>query len=158
VAAAPSDSDPGSPQADGELRLPAGARRRIAQRAALALVAVSAAAVAAAFLATAPETGGPAPVLLGHAAAQLVTLSWVVGALWAFDAEGGLFMGSTVGLAPFRLLVVAGLLAGGSELFDLPLVPMGLSLVLSYGAGHAVEIYVFEALARAASASGPRDP
>lgn len=147
----PPEVDPAPTAGDEEPRVPPAVRRRVAQVAGAALAALTATVVAVAFLAPAAETGGPAPILVGHLAAQLVTLSWVFAAVLYFDAESGWFMGSTIGLAPFRLLVVALLLTAGSELFGLPLTPMGLSFVISYAAGHLVEFYVFNTLAAATS-------
>ncbi len=138
-------------------RLPDAVRRRVAVRSLAAVLAFTALALALAFLGpwTPPTV---LALLLGHAVAQAVTLTWLVGALASFDADAGTFMGSTLGLAPFRLLGVVVILTLAASLGGLEPVPLFGAFLATHIAGQIVEVWAFSALGAAAAPDRPDEP
>lgn len=85
-------------------------------------------------------------VFLGHSAAQLVTASWLVGAILTFDRSSQDFLQATLGMSPLRLVVIATVVGCGLWLSDPDPAALFFSLMLTHVAGHAVEGFVLRRL------------
>ncbi len=145
------DSPPAAPPPP---RVPEAVRRRVATCSLAGVLALTGLAFAAALLGPwAPAVG--LAILIGHAAAQAVTLSWLVGAVSSFDADSGTFLGSTLGLAPFRLLGVVVVLTLAAALGGLDPVPLFASFLVTHLAGQGIEVWAFSALGAAAAPDRP---
>ncbi|MBL4846100.1 MAG: hypothetical protein JKY65_11280 [Planctomycetes bacterium] len=81
-------------------------------------------------------------VFLGHSAAQLLTISWLLGAILTFDRENDDFIRATLGASPLRFVVMGTIVGLGIWLSDPDESALFFSLMASYVAGHFVEAVV----------------
>lgn len=87
-------------------------------------------------------------LFLGHAAAQLVTASWVAGAIATFDRGSEDFLRATLGASPLRFLVLATIVGLGLWLTDPDQPALFFALLLTHVAGHVIEHLVLARLNR----------
>ena len=85
-------------------------------------------------------------VLVGHAGAQLVTCTWLVGAILTFDRPNDAFLQATLGLSPLRLILLAGVVGCALWLADPNPNALFFSLVGTHLAGHVIEALVLRRL------------
>ena len=81
-------------------------------------------------------------VFLGHSAAQLLTFSWLAGAILTFDRENDDFLRATLGASPLRFVVLGTIVGLGLWLSDPDQPALFFSLMISHVAGHFVEAVV----------------
>ncbi len=141
---------------DAPPRLAPGARRQIAVRSFVALLAPTAAVAAGCvlLLSAGNHTVGWA-VAAGHLLSLGVTLSWLIGALIASEATFSRFLGTTLGLWPLRLVAVA-LGFGACASLGLDPIALFVAFLATHVYGHLVQAYAFSALGRASAAPEDR--
>ncbi len=88
-------------------------------------------------------------IVVGHLAAQVVGLTWLVGAVRAFDASSTTFFLATLGLAPVRAAAFIGALLLGPRL-GADASALFAAFVATALVGHVVEALALHALADAA--------
>jgi hypothetical protein len=124
-----------------------GVRRRAAIRALRYLALVSLVATLAAIGLDALGRGRSSMALVvGHGIAQLVTCSWVIGALVGFDGDTRKVLRTTLGLSPFRMMIAAAAIVSAAFM-GLEEVPLLLSFVVTYLLGHVIEALLLGDLA-----------
>jgi hypothetical protein len=105
------------------------------------------------------QTGQGARALglfLGHVGAQLVTVSWIAGAVLTFDRESHDFMRATLGASPLRFVILGTIVGLGLWLTEPDQPALFFSLMLTHVAGHVIEYCVLERLkAERVQAEGP---
>lgn len=97
------------------------------------------------------QTGQGARALglfLGHVGAQLVTASWIAGAILTFDRENDDFMRATLGATPLRFVVLATIVGLGLWLTEPDQPALFFSLMLTHVLGHVIEHLVLARLNR----------
>jgi len=95
------------------------------------------------------QTGQGARALglfLGHIGAQLVTASWVAGAILTYDRESRDFLQATLGASPLRFVVLGTIVGLGLWLTDPDQPALFFSLMLTHVAGHVIEHLVLKRL------------
>lgn len=97
-------------------------------------------------------------VFLGHVAAQLVTATWLVGAILSFDRGTQEFMRATLGMSPLRLLVLVTVVVAGVLLTEADHVALFLSLIGTHVYGHVVEGLVLGRLRSERDGPGSEEP
>lgn len=136
----PEEAPPPTPGQEPPPELRPGVRRQAAIQALGLLAAASVAAfVAAVMLETRGQSAASKSLLVGHGLGHVLTLSWLVPALWAFDRNSLTLMQATLGLSPIRIVTGVGLLIGAVVVFRLPEVPLVLAYVGTHVWGHVVE-------------------
>lgn len=97
------------------------------------------------------QTGQGARALglfFGHVAAQLVTVSWVAGAVLAFDRSSDDFLRATLGASPLRFVVLGTIVGLGLWLTDPDQPALFFSLMVTHVSGHLIEHVVLARLNR----------
>lgn len=85
-------------------------------------------------------------IVIGHAGAQLVTGTWLVGAILSYDRPNDAFLKATIGLSPLRLILLAAVVGLGLWLGDPDTSALFLALVATHLAGHVIEGLVLRRL------------
>ena len=85
-------------------------------------------------------------LFLGHTAAQLVTVSWLAGAILTFDRESNDFLQATLGASPLRFVILGTIVGLGLWLTEPDQPALFFSLMLTHVAGHVIEHLVLKRL------------
>jgi len=147
--APPSKSLPSPPP------VPPGVKARVLGRSLAVLLGAMALAFGVASAIRADHEAQALGIVVGHLAAQVVGLTWLVGAVWAFDASSTTFFRATLGLAPVRAAAFIGALLLGPRL-GADASALFAAFVATALVGHVVEALALNALADAARP--PRKP
>ena len=85
-------------------------------------------------------------VFLGHVGAQLVTCTWLAGAVLTFDRSNQDFLQATLGMSPVRLVLLATVVGCGLWLAKPNQNALFFSLIATHLAGHGIEGFVLRRL------------
>lgn len=129
--------------------VPPGVKARVLGRSLAVLLGSMALAFGVASMIRAEHEAQAIGIAVGHLAAQVVGLTWLVGAVRAFDASNTTFFRATLGLAPVRAAAFLGALLLGPRL-GADASALFAAFVATALVGHVVEALALHALADAA--------
>ncbi len=137
--------------------VPPGVKARVLGRSLAVLLGAMAVAFGLASAIRADHEAQALGIALGHVAAQVVGLTWIVGAVRTFDASSATFFRATLGLAPVRAAAFLGALLLGPRL-GADASALFASFVATALLGHVVEALALNALADAARPPRRKQP
>lgn len=141
-------SEPAGPEPTPRLR--PGARSEIGQRTLLVLLLPTLAAIwLAVFLDRAGRIDAGRSLLIGHVLGQVVTATWLVGALLTYTDTTNSYFRSTIGLSPFRFMIVLGVLGVVTATTYVEPAPLFFAFMLTYMYGVGVEWWTARGLEQA---------